>query len=333
MGRPGRDGPYHTVSMPSLVRLGLLIGGAAALLQRGADEAFAHGAAPEPLTVERGIGAWSLDPVVVIGLAVAVVAYLGAVRSVDRAHPSSPVPARRLTAWLAGLVVVAVALTSAVEVYATTLFSVHMVQHLLLTMVAAPLLALGAPVTLLLRLAPTRVRRGLILPILHSRPLRALSFPVVSWLIFAGVMWASHFSPLFDAALESPLVHLLEHALFLGSGLLFWWPAVGADPSPWRLKPGARIGYLALGMPQNTFLGLAIYSAPGVLYPHYATIERAWGLSALADQQIAGGLMWAAGDVLFLVPLVAAIAAWLRAEEARGARLDAQLDAQLARRR
>lgn len=297
----------------------------AVLLASGARPALAHGTAPSPLDPVSALTAWMFDPLASAGLLLAVAGYLAAVMRVDRAHPRSPVPRRRVVAWLAGLAVIAVALQSSIEVYATTLFTVHMVQHLLLTMVAAPLLALGAPITLMLRVASPALRRRVILPLLHSAPVKAVSFPVVTWLLFAGVMWASHFSPLFDAALEDQWVHTGEHLLYLVTATLFWWPAVGADPTPWRMGYGGRIVYLGLGMPQNTFLALAIYSAPAVLYPHYASLERTWGPSALADQQLAGGVMWVAGDVLFIFPLVLAVAAWLKAEEEKGARLDAQL--------
>ncbi len=143
-----------------------------------------------------------------------------------------------------------------------------MIQHLLLTMVAAPLLALGAPITLLCASSRRDTRRRLILP---RAPLVPRERAVVPGDHLGPssprVMWASHFSPLFDAALESEPAHLLEHALFLGSALLFWWPVVGADPSPWRLAHPARIAYLFLGMPQSSFLGLAIFSAPGRAVP------------------------------------------------------------------
>ena len=95
---------------------------------------------------------------------------------------------------------------------------------------------------------------------LHSRVLRTLSFPVVAWVLFAAVMWGSHFSPLFDLSLENPWVHRLEHTLFLAAALLFWWPVVGPDPSPWRMTPSAQASCTSgLQMPQNTFLALAIY--------------------------------------------------------------------------
>jgi putative copper resistance protein D len=144
-----------------------------------------------------------------------------------------------------------------------------------------------------------------------------VAFPVLAWLLFAGVMWASHFSPLFDAALEDEWLHRLEHALFLGSALLFWWPAVGPDPSPWRLAPAARVLYVGLQMPQNTFLALAIYLSSVPLYPHYSTTGRGWGPAPLEDQQIAGGIMWLGGDIAFLVIVVLLVAAWMRHDERR----------------
>jgi putative membrane protein len=105
---------------------------------------------------------------------------------------------------------------------------------------------------------------------------------------------------------------------------------VGADPSPWRLPHAARVGYLFLGMPQSSFLGLAIFSAPHVLYEHYATLERNWGPTPLADQQLAGGIMWAGGDAIFLLAMILAVWVWLRAEEAEGRRVDARLDRERA---
>jgi putative membrane protein len=286
---------------------------------------LAHGVSAPAPSFPGVLLAWSFAPFPLGGVIALLAAYVVAVVRVDWAHPRTPVPRLRVAAWVAGLAVLCVALFSPVDTYATSLFSVHMAQHLLLAMVVAPLLALAAPITLLLRVAPPRARRGVILPVLHSAPVRILSFPVVTWLVFAAVMWATHFSAVFDAALESPIVHDGEHLLFLGAGLLFWWPVAGADPSPWRLSHGARIGYLALGMPQNTFLGLAIYSAQVVLYPHYQTLVRPWGPDPLTDQQLAGGLMWVGGDFLFIIPLLLAVAGWMRAEEARGARMDERL--------
>lgn len=292
---------------------------------------LAHGTVPAPRSGVDVLLAWSLDVQVVLPLLAAVLAYAWAVRRVDARHPANRVPRYRALAWYGGVLVLFVALASPIATYDTTFFSVHMVQHLLLTLVAAPLLAMGAPITLLLRVVDPEKRRRVVLPILHSRFLRVVSFPVVTWVLFAALMWASHFSALYDAALESEPVHVLEHALFLGVALLFWWPVVGADPSPWRLPHAARIGYVFLGLPQSSFLGLAIYSAPNVLYPHYMTVSRAWGPSPLFDQQLAGGIMWVGGDLFFLTALLVAVWVWLRAEEAEGRRSDARLDRAAAR--
>lgn len=286
----------------------------------------AHGGGADELTTLSALTSWTLEPLGFLGILAAAGVYLAAVRRVDRAHRSHPVPRRRTAAWLAGLLVVALALFSFLDVYAGQLFSVHMVQHILLTMVAAPLLVLGAPVTLLLRAVPRGWRTRRVMPILQSAPLRLLAHPVVGWTAFAGVMWAAHFSPLFDAALEDDGVHALEHALFLTAAFMFWWPVIGADPSPHRMGYGTRFGYVLLSMPQNSFLGLAIFAAPASLFAHYATLTRAWGPTPLEDQQIAGGLMWAAGDMLYLVPLLFLTAAWLRAEEEKGRLHDQRLD-------
>ena len=120
---------------------------------------------------------------------------------------------------------------------------------------------LGAPITLVLRASTPAVRRRWVLPVLHSRVVRVIGHPLVAWLLFTAVMWGSHLTPLFDAALENEWLHDVEHLLYLAVGLLFWWPVVGLDPSPYRMSYPARFLYLFLQMPQNTFLALTIYSA------------------------------------------------------------------------
>ncbi|HEY7332862.1 MAG TPA: cytochrome c oxidase assembly protein [Candidatus Limnocylindria bacterium] len=288
---------------------------------------LAHGAeAPEP-TFPAVLLAWSPDPVPLLGVGLAAAAYLWAVRRLAASGSRAPHPRWRTASFLAGLGAIVVALNSPIEAYEGILFSVHMVQHMILELVAAPLLLLGAPVTLALRVATPSVRRRL-LGVLHSRALTVISFPLVGWLVFAGVNWGWHFSSLYNDALENAALHYVQHASFLAASLLFWWPVVGADPSRWRLPYPVRLFYLFLAMPQNSFLGVALMGAPAVLYPHYLTNLRTWGPSAVADQNLGGILMWVVGDMVFLAAMGAVVAAWVRHEDRRTARLDARLDAE-----
>ncbi len=260
------------------------------------------------------LGAWSLEPVTVAALASAAVAYGWACRVARALTPRHPVPGWQRGAFFAGLAVVGVALLSPVGTYADVLLSVHMAQHVLLTLVAAPLLLLGRPGTLALRVvSPERRRRWLRLG--HGRVLRLATSPLVAWTVFAAAGWVIHFSPLFDAALRSTPVHVVEHALFLATALLFWWPVVGGHPGRRPLAHPVRLLYLGVAMPQNTFLALAVLGADGVLYAHYAEVARPWGPSPLADQRQGAGLMWVAGDLLLLVSVLLVAAAWARHEQ------------------
>lgn len=261
------------------------------------------------------LAAWALEPVTAGALASAAVAYGQACRVARAQTPGHPIATWRKAAFFGGLAVVAVALLSPVETYAGALLSVHMVQHLLLTLVAAPLLLLGRPGTLALRVvSPARRRRWLRLA--RSRPVRLVTSPLLAWGLFAVAGWAIHFSPLFDAALRSPPVHVAEHALFLATALLFWWPVVGDRPGRRPMAHPVRLLYLALAMPQNTFLALAVLGSGGVLYSRYAELAgaRGWGPAALADQRQGAGIMWVAGDVVLLASVLVVAAAWARHE-------------------
>lgn len=249
---------------------------------------------------------WHFEPVAVALLGVAALAWFTGRRT------APPSPRSDATCFLSGLAALVVALVSPVATYAEALLSVHMVQHLLLVLVAAPLLLAAHPLPVLLGALPPGVaadvrRAG------QGRLARVALHPLVTWTVFAAIGWAVHFSPLFDLALEHPPVHGLEHALFLGSGLLFWAPVVGG-----RLSHGLRLVYVAVAMPQNTFLAVAISSASEPLYEAYARLGRTWGPSLLADQRQAGGIMWVAGDVALLVAVLAVAAAWANAERRGG---------------
>ncbi|MEW5990312.1 MAG: cytochrome c oxidase assembly protein [Chloroflexota bacterium] len=299
-------------------RLGLAVGAALPLAVLATGPVAAHGAVPAaPPDAASLLLAWSFEPLLILPLTIAAVVWWRLLDAADRAHPDHRVPRFRRWSFLAGLLAIAIALQSGIERYDTTLFSIHMVQHILLMLVAPVLLALGAPVTQLLRAASPDARARWILPILRSRLVAVLSHPVAAWLVFVSVLWAAHFSPLFDLSLEEPLVHDLEHVLFLGAALLFWWPAVALDPAPRRMGHPGRLLYLFLQMPQNSFLAMAILFAEAPLYPHYLSLGAPYGIDALADQRLAAGLMWFVGDVIFLAAVLAVLAGWMRFE-ARG---------------
>ncbi len=279
------------------------------------DAVLAHGDVPPAPSAADGLTAWTFDPVVWVALALVAWLYGRAVRRV------AGWPRRRSWCAAGGLATLFVATSGPPAVYEGALFWVHMVQHLLLTLVAAPLLAFAAPVALTLRAAGPR-SRGVLVRLVHARPVRVLAHPVVGWVVFAVVMWATHFSGLYDAALEDELVHAFEHSLYLGAALLFWAPVAGVDPVP-RVSRPVRVAYLLAAIPVQSFLGLAVYSADAPLYDHYATLDRGAAYpSLLDDQQLAGGVMWIGGDVLLLAWAGIAAAAWLRAEEREGVRID-----------
>ena len=144
----------------------------------------------------------------------------------------------------------------------------------------------------------------------------------MAWVLFAAVNWGWHFSTLYDQALENQRCTTSSTPPSCGAALLFWWPVVGADPSPWRLPHPVRLLYLFLAMPQNSFLGVALMSAPTVLYPHYLTNVRDWGPTPLEDQQLGGVIMWVVGDLAFLAGDGLVVVLWMRHEDRRTARLD-----------
>ncbi|MGH2608941.1 MAG: cytochrome c oxidase assembly protein, partial [Tepidiformaceae bacterium] len=255
--------------LTTIRRFGLVI---ALLFALAPATALAHGGGQEKPGVGTLFTAWEFDPLFIASALIASWLYIAGLRRVNHLHPGSPWPGKRTAYFFAGMGAMVLAVMSPLAAYDTTLFSVHMWQHMLITMVAAPLLLLGTPITLGLRAASTDLRREVLLPILHSRVMRVITFPVIAWLLFAATMWGSHFSPLYDESLENAWAHRFEHFWYLSAALLFWWQVIQLDPTPWRMSHPMRLLYLGLQMPQNTFLALAIYSANEVLYDHYATV-------------------------------------------------------------
>jgi putative membrane protein len=269
-----------------------------------------------------GSATWPLDPAIALGLFTAGALYVGADRRVRREHGGRSLPRSRLRFFLLGILAVFVALESPIDAGAATSFSVHMVQHLLLTMVAAPLFVLGTPVTLALMASSGATRRRL-LAVTRSWPARFLSNPIVAWSLFMSILWASHVTDLYELTLGNQAIHALEHLAYLTTAVLFWIPVVGLDPVASGLSHPARILYLFLTMPAMAFLGLALFSADHVLYSTYAMVEGV--APALADQRVAGALMWT-GTMFFIVPALAFVLLdWMRADEREAHRIDARL--------
>ena len=277
----------------------------------------------EPPTPARLLGDWVFDPGALTAVLVAAAAYAGAVRRLRARGRRWPV--RRSASFGAGLATIAFALQSGLARYDTAAFSVHASQHLLLAMVAPPLLALGAPLTLALQASRRATKRAL-LSVLRSPPLRALTHPLVAWALFTASLYGLYFSPLFQLSLTQPRVHVATHAHFVAVGALFWWVVVGLDPAPRRLSHPARMLYVFLMLPFHAFLGIAVLSSTELLAPALAG-AAAWGGVPLADQRTGGGILWAAGDLIAVISLLALMASWMTHESRQTARRERLEDA------
>jgi len=293
-----------------------------------------HDIAVSPHDVWR---TWNLQPSLILALAVAGLAYWrgvdtlwrpgGTVRTVARG-----VPPWRVAAFGGGLFALVIALLSPLDPMSEELLSAHMVQHLLLMVVAAPLLVLGSPALVIGQAVPTAWRRRA-----HrwgrTRPLRAIgrlfTHPLMTWFLATAVLWGWHVPSLYQAALERPTVHVLEHAAFLATAMLFWWTAL--QPSgPRRLPRGADVVFVFTGALQSGALGALLAFASQPIYPFYVHRTIAWGLSPLQDQQLAGMLMWVPPFVIYLVAAGALFVRWLRVAELDQRRADARADRLLA---
>ncbi len=232
-------------------------------------------------------------------------------RARQRGRSFSPA---HVAAFASALFVLALALCGPLDDLADSSLAWHMVQHLLLIGVVAPLFLLGAPLRLVL--AALDPRAGSRLAGLLNSPLgRALSHPAFAWLQFLFVLYAAHFSGLYEAALEHPAVHAAEHALFLVSAMVFWSPLLAVAPAPHAPPHPVRILALFLALPMSALLGFIFYVTEHALYAHYAARP-----DALADQRLAGLVMWIAGGFPLFAAFLWCIADWGARERRLGAR-------------
>jgi cytochrome c oxidase assembly factor CtaG len=259
-------------------------------------------------TLDAFLRSWPFEPWLLVVLLLSAWVYRRGWRVLNRRTPERW-HAGRLGAFLGGLAVIFLALASPIEPFASLLLQVHMVQHLLLAMVAPPLLWLGAPLFPLLRGLPAPIRVYWAAPLFRSpfvrRLFRGLTHPGVALPLFAAAFWLWHLPGFYDLALRSDGWHFVQHACFLGTGLLFWYPVVRPYPSRPRWSPWLLLPYLLVADVQNTVLSALLTFSGRVLYPYYEQVPRLSGLSALDDQAAAGALMWVPGSLGFLLPLFA----------------------------
>jgi cytochrome c oxidase assembly factor CtaG len=278
-----------------------------------------------PLTPARLLTAWTLEPVLLLVILILGGLYLYGVHRLHKRgdHWSK---ARTFAFCGLGLGSAVVATQSALGTYDTVLISVHMVQHMILSMVTPLACAIGAPVTLALRTLPARPRQWL-LAVLHSRLAKVLCFPLVGFVLFVLSPWALYFSGWYEATLRSPVLHDLLHLHFIAVGALFFWPLLGLDPVPGRVIYPFRLILTFLTLPFHAFLGITIMSATTLIAEDwYTSFDRSWPPSPLQDQYLAGGLLWGSGDIVGLFFFGVLFVQWVKQSQREARREDRRLD-------
>jgi cytochrome c oxidase assembly factor CtaG len=249
---------------------------------------------------------WDLNPSLLISTLAIALLYTRGWWQLRRRAPHRFGPAQ-LVAFYGGLITILIALLSPLHAFAGWLLTVHMIQHLLLMMVAPPLILYGSPYVPLLFGLPNQVLKEGLGPFLSWQLLRRIgsfiTHPIFCWSAFAFTNIGWHLPPMYELALRSPGWHEVEHLCFLATALLFWWPVI--QPWPWitNTPRWATILYLFLADFQNTALSAFLVFYERVLYPTYGRIPRIGGMTALEDQAAAGSIMWVVGSLFFLVPV------------------------------
>jgi putative membrane protein len=259
--------------------------------------------------------AWNVDVGLLLGLGLAGWAYLRGRRQGD---------VWRARCFAGALAVIAVALVSPLDALSGVLASAHMVQHVLLLLVAAPLLALATPGTTLLRGLPPALRQAT--GRWHRRArlhLRVARNPAAAWAVHVATIWFWHAAVPYDAALDNHVVHIVEHASYLVTGLWFWQIVLGARGA---VSNGLGILLVFTMAMQSVFLSALLTFASGPWYSGYAATTQAWDLTPLADQQLAGVIMWIPAGLVYLGAALALLARWISSTEQDAARpaLDAR---------
>lgn len=250
---------------------------------------------------------WSFPPEAALLLAITGLVYVRGYFKIRRTRPPL-FPNWRFYCFLGGIVSLWIAFASPLDTLNDNLLFLHMTQHLILMSVAPPLLLLGNPTVPLLRGLPRWLVRSVLGPLFRSRTLRAtlhfITHPVFAWVVMnvAFVVW--HAPQPYELALRTPGWHDVEHATFLFTSLLFWFPIIQPWPSVSRGSRWALLPYLMTADLVNTAVSAFLTFSGRVIYPSYEAGAKVFGISALNDQVAAGALMWVAGSILYLVPMV-----------------------------
>jgi cytochrome c oxidase assembly factor CtaG len=280
--------------------------------------------APPPIWHNLGATTIAFTPSLLIGSALALY-LLGAWRA-GRMRPERPWPVGRTVAFAGAMAVTFVGIELFVGVYDDSLVYDHMIQHLLLIMVAAPLIAWAAPVELLCQATTGSVNQA-ITAILRSRVAEVLGHPITGFGLYAVFIPLAHLTSLYNYSLTHDLAHDNEHLAFLVIGYLFWRHVVAVEPSRHPITPPLRLAYLTLAVPVDTFTGLTLLNAGHEMFPHYYDVHRTWGPSLVSDLHIGGAIMWVGGDTLMVLAMIPVVVQWLRYEAERTRQIDAELDA------
>jgi putative copper resistance protein D len=251
------------------------------------------------------------------------------VRRNNALHPRHPWSVGKTIAFLGALLTTGIAIFSVIGVYDGELFWVHMIQHLVLIMVAAPLFAIASPLDLAFRATSGR-SHVVVTEALRSPVMRFFGHPAVAYLLYAVLIPISHLTSWYNLTLEHESIHNAEHLAFLVIGYLFWRQIFGSDPNAHRLHPAMQFLYLFLAIPIDTFTGLSLSGATHELFPAYLATDRTWGPSYVVDLHVGGDIMWVVGDTLMLWPMIPVAVRWMHLEERRAVRYDAQVDAEAA---
>jgi len=284
-----------------------------------------------PPTVARILFDWRFDLIFGTAAIVMAVVYLLGVRRLRRRGDAWP--AGRTLGWLCGCAALLFATSSGVGRYMPAMFSMHMIAHMLLSMLVPILLVLGAPVTLALRALPAAGRgeppgpREWLLAALHSRVSRILTHPIVATALFIAGFYGLYFGGIFDAAVSNHAAHVLMNLHFLISGYLFYWVVIGIDPTPRQLPQLGKVAMVFASLPLHAFFGVVLMGMQHVLgQPFYRSLQLSWHTDLLGDQQLGGGIAWAAGEVPLVVVMIALLIQWRRSDARTAKRLDRAAD-------